>query len=136
MACCKIHKETCSFTNHTYEKVSELKTDSGSTASPSLNSNDKLQPSDNFQPSLEDKLSSSERLKSFLASSPYLVNHLPVLLARINRHDTFSSSFSSEAQLAKELNKKERIVEVLKEAIETDPKVAELYQILIEENIL
>lgn len=122
VVCCKVHKETCSVssvTDEKYDNVVEAINPVPVTLAPS---------------SLNDKLSYSTRLQSFLASSPYLSTHLPVLLARIDRHDT--SSPTTESQLARDLDKKERIAEVLKEAIETDPKVAELYQILLEEKII
>lgn len=118
VACCKIHKETCS-TSMAEEKEQVIFKVTNPVIAPS---------------SLNDKISSSTRLQSFLSSSPYLSSHLPVLLARIDRHD--ASSPTAESQLARDLDKKERIAEVLKEAIETDPKVAELYQILLEENII
>lgn len=128
MACCKVHKETCTIA------IAQV-----------MSGNFKDEVDDKAASvvsiSLADKISSSQRLQSFLSSSSsssssYLLSHLPVLLARIDRHDPLSTSDSSSSQLAKDLDRKERIVEVLKEAIETDPKVAELYQILLEENIL
>jgi hypothetical protein len=129
VACCKVHKETCTIA------IAQV-----------MSGNFKDEVDDKAASvvsiSLADKISSSQRLQSFLSSSSsssssssYLLSHLPVLLARIDRHDPLSTSDSS-SQLAKDLDRKERIVEVLKEAIETDPKVAELYQILLEENIL
>jgi hypothetical protein len=130
VACCKVHKETCTIA------IAQV-----------MSGNFKDEVDDKAASvvsiSLADKISSSQRLQSFLSSSSsssssssYLLSHLPVLLARIDRHDPLSTSDSSSSQLAKDLDRKERIVEVLKEAIETDPKVAELYQILLEENIL
>jgi len=122
---------TVSPVNSADEKDDKINTSTTSTTSPPP-------PPSSANPqkyiSLNDKLSSSLRLQSFLTSSPYLSSHLPVLLARIERHDTVTANSSS--QLARDLDKKEKIVEVLKEAIETDPKVAELYQILLEENII
>jgi hypothetical protein len=135
VVCCKVHKETCTIA------IAQV-----------MSGNFKDEVDDKAASvvsiSLADKISSSQRLQSFLSSSSsssssssfssssYLLSHLPVLLARIDRHDPLSTSDSSSSQLAKDLDRKERIVEVLKEAIETDPKVAELYQILLEENIL
>ena len=119
---------TVNSTDEKEDKINDITTATTSSSASSSSSNPQK------YKSLNDKLSSSLRLQSFLTSSPYLSSHLPVLLARIERHDTVTANSSS--QLARDLDKKEKIVEVLKEAIETDPKVAELYQILLEENII
>lgn len=119
-----------------HEIDNKINTSTTDTTSPTSQSSPTSQLSSNTHKynSLNDKISSSLRLQSFLTSSPYLSSHLPVLLARIERHDALSANLTS--QLARDLDKKERIFEVLKEAIEIDPKVAELYQILLEENII
>ena len=79
------------------------------------------------------KLKSSLKLKNFLKSHPYLSEQLPVLLARINR--TQSNNLST-SQLARDLENKQRILDLLKEAIETDPKISELYSILRDEDLI
>lgn len=130
MACCKVHKKTCSTSEGTGTVESQSATES---VSQSQSQSQTLS-----QPSVPLCVSSSTRLQSFLKSNPYLYDQLPVLLARIDRQDPSAPITSTPASslLAKDLEKRERIAEVLKEAIETDPKVAELYKILDEESLL
>lgn len=128
MACCKVHKKTCSTSEGTGTVESQSATESVSQSQSQTLS----------QPSVPLCVSSSTRLQSFLKSNPYLYDQLPVLLAWIDRQDPSAPITSTPASslLAKDLEKRERIAEVLKEAIETDPKVAELYKILDEESLL
>lgn len=114
MACCKTHKEAC-VTAIVTEETEETK-DIPITLNPT-------------------KLNSSTRLQEFLTLNPYLHTQLPVLLSRIDRQDPSSSS-QANSDLARELERKERIGRVLREAVETDPIVGELYKILQEEDLI
>ena len=124
MACCKIHKETCQATTTSTVSADNLSTDSLLTPAASSSS-----------ASLNDKLKASSRLSTFLSTNPYLFEQLPVLLARIDRRAPTSSDNHSN-ELARELERKQRIVEVLKETLEVDPKIAELFTILQDENLI
>ena len=147
MACCRIHKETCgtevkdkdttidTTIDIAVDTTAENKVESTIEINDISSSASDDQPIIKLNSTMNEKLSASTRLKSFLASSPYLHHHLPVLLARIDRRESSQLS-SPSSQLARELEKKERVAEVLKEAIDTDPKVAELYEILKEEDII
>lgn len=115
MACCKTHKEACSTSNNSAEV--ETGKDIPVPVIQSCN-----------------KLKSSTRLQEFLALNPYLQTQLPVLLARIERAEPSTTQVGSE--LARELEKKERIGNVLGEAVDTDPIVGELYKILQEEDLI
>lgn len=91
---------------------------------------------------LPQKIAASIALNSFLTTHPYLLTQLPVLLARIDRTDTSSTSSShlpanpATSQLTRDLERRERIRVVLGEAIDTDPQVAELFKILQDENLI
>lgn len=126
MACCKIHKETCQATTTSTVSADNLSTDSLLTPAAASSSS---------SASLNDKLKASSRLSTFLSTNPYLFEQLPVLLARIDRRAPTSSDNHSN-ELARELERKQRIVEVLKETLEVDPKIAELFTILQDENLI
>lgn len=127
MACCKVHKETCSSLLTSETKLTTAVDDN------TVITEDSSVSSSNYL-TLQSKLNSSVRLQTFLSTNPYLKTQLPVLITRIDRQETLSPSASSE--LAKDLEKKERIGAVLKEAVELDPIVAELFNILQEENLI
>jgi hypothetical protein len=78
-------------------------------------------------------LQSSQPLQTFLSTHPYLRAHLPVLLSRLNLP---SSSGTERSALAREQERQNRIIEVLKETMEVDPEVAALYDILSKEGFI
>lgn len=116
VACCKAHKEACS----TSVIVDDTETEETLRIPPVHT---------------PDKLSSSTRLQEFLALNPYLQAQLPVLLARIDRAEP-AFTLQAGSELARELERKERVGSVLREAVDTDPIVGELYRILQEENLI
>ena len=128
MACCKAHKETCS--TSCSSSASTVNDDEDSSVSSGAVSSSKGD--------LQSKLNSSTRLQEFLAANPYLQTQLPVLLARVDRQEPAggSSSSRSMSELARDLERKERVGRVLREAVDMDPIVAELYEILQEEALI
>lgn len=139
VACCKIHKESCSSGSESLSSTVVTANGTGTVTAAetevaqSSNSNTSLSPSTN---SLQSKLKSSTRLQDFLTSNPYLLTQLPVLLARIDRQSQEQNPVATPSEMAKELERKERINCVLGEAVDTDPIVAELYKILQEEDLI
>ena len=131
VACCKIHKESCSSRNDSTNGTVVTGTGTASETEVAQSSNS------NSNSCLQYKLKSSTRLQDFLTSNPYLLTQLPVLLARIDRQSQEQNIVSANtSELAKELERKERINCVLGEAVDTDPIVAELYKILQEEDLI
>ncbi len=103
------------------------------------NSTDIITPTtSNTTQSLAARLESSEGLKTFLFTHPYLRSHLPVLLARIHllTQSSSSSSSSPKSALSKDLERDEKVIEVLKETLKVDPEVAALYDLLYTEGFL
>ena len=131
VSCCKIHKESCS--NRNDSTSSTVVTGTGAATETETD----VAQSSNSNSCLQSKLKSSTRLQDFLTSNPYLLTQLPVLLARIDRQSQEQNLVSANtSELAKELERKERINCVLGEAVDTDPIVAELYKILQEEDLI
>jgi hypothetical protein len=135
VACCKIHKETCQVPCSSEDQVSSSDT---STVSSEVSSAP-------LPSSLSDKIKASTRLSTFLSANPYLFEQLPVLLARIDHrfaNETASNNGGNNNknkqgnELARELERKQIIVDVLKETISVDPKISELFTILQDENLI
>lgn len=141
MACCKVHKETecnvkaidntstsdSSFNDSTTNTTATIATSTLTTTTITNNNN-----TNDITENFADRLKSNSVIKSFLDSHPYLQIQLPVLLARIAR----PSVDSGTSELAKDLERRERVGRVLKEAIETDPQVAELFELLQKEKFI
>lgn len=83
--------------------------------------------------SLTARLESSARLQEFLSTHPYLNSHLPVLLKRLQLPQSTTTATSA---LAREQEREARIVGVLKETLEVDEEVKELYELLLGEGLL
>lgn len=137
VACCKIHKESCQV-----PCCSENQVSSSDTCTVSSEVSSTPLPS-----SLSDKIKASTRLSTFLSANPYLFEQLPVLLARIdhrfanetasnNGGNNNNSNNKQGNELARELERKQIIVDVLKETISVDPKISELFTILQDENLI
>lgn len=135
VACCKIHKETCQVPCSSEDQVSSSDT---CTVSSEVSSTP-------LPSSLSDKIKASTRLSTFLSANPYLFEQLPVLLARIDHrfaNETASNNGGNNNknkqgnELARELERKQIIVDVLKETISVDPKISELFTILQDENLI
>lgn len=127
MACCKIHKETCAQPAETAAAIEP-------TDIPVKESQLQLKSNNS---SLSERITSSQRLQSFLTENTYISEQLPVLLARIARFESTTTQHHQPASaLARDLERNSKISEILKEAIETDPKIGELYSILQDEDII
>lgn len=151
MGCCKVHKMTCQIQDITGNQISpnliledinfstesENKIIKGANDSSSTSASSPISIASSTA-DLSSKLKSSLRLNIFFKSNPYLSEQLPVLLARIDRSNinNNNNNNSNTSQLTRDLEKKQNISELLKEAIETDPKISELYTILREEDLI
>ena len=136
MVCCKVHKETRCISSVTETINDQTSTSITTTATTTAAATDTSATTATTSTATTSTIKSSKRLQDFLETNPYLYTQLPVLLARIDRNDPAAATVKPSGMLAKDLEKRERISEVLKEAIETDPKVAELFKILQDENLI
>lgn len=117
LSCSRLHKEKCG-------RIEVVIADATST-------NDPLEPVTNQTVPLEDNV----KIKALLERTPYLKTHLPILLARISRSHAQVDS-KPDSSLAKDLERQSRTCEILKETLEVDPNVLELYSLLQSEGYL
>lgn len=119
LSCSRLHKEKCG-------RIEAGKTSEASTKDP-------LEPSTKEPKDVP--LEDNVKIKDLLERNPYLKTHLPILLARITRsHAQIDSKVDSS--LAKDLERQSRTCEILKETLEVDPNVLELYSLLQSEGYL